>query len=74
MDFMDKIELEECPVCRGPGMLEVEAGWCVYVTCADCGSHTAEIEFRSEEEKREAALRAADTWNMGKVVPATPGS
>lgn len=74
MEEYFNIELEDCPVCRGPGMIEIEAGWCAYVVCADCGSHTAEVAFETEDEKREAIRRSADTWNMGKVVPAAPGS
>ena len=62
------IELEDCPVCRGPGLIEEENGWCIYVTCLDCGSHTAEIPFNNDEEKLDAARRAARTWNMGKVI------
>ena len=27
----DFIELEECPICRGPGMLIHESGWNVQV-------------------------------------------
>jgi len=68
MDIIENIELEDCPICRGPGMIEIENGWCLYVTCYDCGSHTAEIAFDTEEEKIDAAKRAARTWNMGKVI------
>ena len=25
------IELEDCPICRGPGVMQEENGWCVYV-------------------------------------------
>ena len=25
------IELEDCPVCRGTGLMQEENGWCVYV-------------------------------------------
>ena len=46
MDFLD-IELLDCPVCNGPGLLEEENGWCMYVMCLDCGSQTAEIAFHS---------------------------
>lgn len=71
--FMD-IELNDCPVCRGPGMVEEEAGWCVCITCADCGSMTAEIPFHNEEEKKQAIRISADLWNLGKVVNTAPGT
>ena len=29
------ILLEECPICRGAGMIMHEGGWCVQVECAD---------------------------------------
>ena len=31
MDFLD-IELLDCPVCNGPGLLEEENGWCMYIS------------------------------------------
>ena len=34
----EKFFLEECPICRGPGMLMHEGGWNVQVECADCFS------------------------------------
>ena len=40
MEFLD-INLLDCPVCRGPGLLEEESGWCMYVMCLDCGWQTA---------------------------------
>ncbi len=74
MDKFENIDLLECPICGGTGMIEVEAGWCVYVQCIDCGSHTAEVAFDGEEQKLTAARRAADTWNFGKVVAESPGT
>ena len=41
MDIHAKYELQDCPYCGGAGLLEEENGWCWYVTCMDCGSHTA---------------------------------
>ena len=32
MDQIHEIELEDCPICRGIGTMEDEAGWCVYVS------------------------------------------
>ena len=68
MDIFHEIELEECPVCRGAGLLEEENGWYIYVGCVDCGSRTAELPYHSPEERIEAARQAARLWNMGKVI------
>ena len=40
-----EIILEECPMCRGTGMILHEGGWSVQVECTDCGSHTVYIEY-----------------------------
>lgn len=74
MDIRKEIDLLDCPICQGVGLLEEENGWCMYVMCLDCGCQTAEIHFHSREERKQAAQHAADLWNMGKVVPSTPGS
>ena len=37
MDPIFEIELEDCPICRGVGAMQDEQGWCVSVTCMDCG-------------------------------------
>ena len=42
MESYQEIELQECPICGGAGLMEEENGWCFYVACLDCGSHTAE--------------------------------
>lgn len=68
MDIMDQVDLQDCPICHGAGLLEEENGWCLYVSCLDCGCHTAEVSFRSEEEKLQAARHAATLWNVGKVI------
>lgn len=67
------IALEECPICRGAGMLLHEGGWSVQVECVDCSAHTVYIEYDSEEEKREAELTVAHLWNIGKVVSSERG-
>jgi len=69
----DMIELEECPSCRGNGLIVHEGGWNVQVECADCGSHTVFVEYDNEEEKAEAVKKVARLWNMGKVIRANPG-
>ena len=35
------IELEDCPICRGAGLIQDEQGWSVSVACMDCGAETA---------------------------------
>ena len=47
----DLIELEECPCCRGAGMLMHEGGWNVQVECVDCSAHTVYLEYENEEQK-----------------------
>ena len=73
MELRKEIDLLDCPVCQGPGLLEEENGWCLYVSCLDCGCHTAEIPYRNEEERQDAARRAVQTWNIGKVISSAPG-
>lgn len=68
MDKLNEIELFDCPICHGAGLLEEENGWCIYASCLDCGCHTAEFPFNNEEERLEAARRAASMWNVGKVL------
>ena len=68
LDVYKDIELQDCPYCGGAGCLEEENGWCWYVVCMDCGSHTAEASFDSPQERIIAAQNAARVWNMGKVV------
>lgn len=67
------IELEECPACRGAGILIHEGGWSVQVECADCSAHTVYVEYSNEEEKREAERTVARLWNIGKVVSGDRG-
>lgn len=73
MDVFENIELQDCPVCGGYGMMEEEADWCIYAVCSDCGCRTAEIEYSNDEEKLRAALIVSDLWNMGKVISHNPG-
>ena len=62
-------ELEDCPICReGVGSVEHEGGWCVYVECLECGSHTAHFSYKNDEEKAAAEEAAVHTWNIGKVI------
>ena len=64
------IELEDCPCCRGAGIITHEGGWSVQVECADCGSHTVFIEYSNDAEKAEAERKVAMLWNIGKVIKA----
>ena len=68
MDIHERFELQDCPLCGGPGLLEEENGWCFYAVCMDCGAQTAHFEYRTRRDRAEAAGKAATLWNMGKVV------
>lgn len=69
----NEIDLQDCPRCNGPALMEEESGWCYYVTCCDCGCHTAEVAFKNAKEKDEAMQKAAHLWNIGKVLSSEPG-
>lgn len=64
----DIIELEECPICRGAGVIMHEGGWNVQVECMDCSAHTVYMEYNNDEEKAAAEQAVAHLWNIGKVV------
>lgn len=68
MELFKKIDLADCPICQGTGLIEEESGWCTYVTCLDCGCRTAEFPFETSEQREQAARTAADLWNSGKVI------
>ena len=44
MEEKEIVMLEECPICRGAGMIMHEGGWNVQVECADCSAHTVYVE------------------------------
>ena len=67
------IELEECPCCRGAGVLTHEGGWNVQVECGECGAHTVYLEYETEQQKQEAEQGVARLWNLGKVIKINPG-
>lgn len=73
MDPENIIELQECPICRGTGIMTHEGGWNVQVECSDCSAHTVYVEYGSEEEKREAEQQVARLWNLGKVIKSDVG-
>lgn len=68
-----EIILEECPCCRGAGMIMHEGGWNVQVECADCGAHTVYLEYDNDEQKAAAIQGVARLWNLGKVIKQDPG-
>ena len=68
MRSFEDVELFDCPLCHGSGLIEEENGWCLYVQCLDCGCHTAELPYNSEEERQAAARQAASLGNVGKVI------
>lgn len=69
----DMILLEECPVCRGAGMIVHEGGWNVQVECCDCSAHTVFVEYDNDTEKAEAERAVAHLWNIGKVISSERG-
>ena len=73
MDEKNFIELEDCPCCRGAGMIIHEGGWNVQVECTICGAHTVYVEYNNDTEKQEAERSVARLWNMGKVIKGERG-
>ena len=73
MEVNGIIELEECPACRGTGLIIHEGGWNVQVECADCGAHTVYVEYDTETDKAEAERKVAMLWNISKVIKSDPG-
>ena len=67
------IILEDCPCCRGNGLIVHEGGWNVQVECADCSAHTVFVEYSDEKQKEEAEKTVATLWNIGKVIKINPG-
>lgn len=70
---MELFELEDCPRCRGVGMVMDEGGWNVYVECQDCGAHTVYSEYSDEAGREEAVRNVVRLWNVGKVIRIDPG-
>ena len=56
-DEINAIELQDCPLCGGPGLLEEEGGFAQGIDLI----------------WSDAARRAARTWNLGKVIYPGPG-
>ena len=68
MELNPNYILEECPICRGAGMVMHEGGWNVQVECADCSAHTVYVEYNNDAEKADAERQVVRLWNLGKVV------
>ena len=69
----DFIELEECPCCRGAGLIVHEGGWNVQVECTDCSAHTVYVEYENDQQKKEAEKQVVTLWNLGKVIKSDVG-
>ena len=41
------IELEDCPICRGAGLIQDEQGWSVSVVCMDCAVSAPQSDRKS---------------------------
>ena len=68
MEVNPNYVLEECPICRGAGIVMHEGGWNVQVECADCSAHTVYVEYNTQEQKTAAEEQVVRLWNLGKVV------
>ena len=73
LNISHELDLQDCPICGGPALLEEEKDASFYVMCMDCGAHTADVSYRTADERPDCAQRAARLWNIGKVLPSTPG-
>lgn len=70
MDYKDEVlyDLQDCPFCGGPALMDHVGGWCVYIECVDCGARTGHMEYKDEKTKKEAELASVNLWNNGRVV------
>ena len=73
MDNNEMLILEDCPICRGAGMIVHEGGWSVQVECNDCSAHTVYVDYSNDTEKAEAEKTVARLWNLGKVIKSDAG-
>ncbi len=67
MEVYEMIDLQDCPRCFGPSILE-EEDHSYYVMCMDCGCQSASFRFENDEDRFDAAKRTAELWNSGKVI------
>lgn len=73
MEINPNFILEDCPICRGNGMVVHEGGWNVQVECTDCSAHTVYVEYENDLEKVEAEKQVVTLWNLGKVIKSEAG-
>ena len=73
MEINPNYILEDCPICRGSGMVVHEGGWNVQVECTDCSAHTVYVEYTNDEEKVKAEEQVVTLWNLGKVIKSEAG-
>ena len=73
MEVNPNFVLEECPICRGNGMVVHEGGWNVQVECTDCSAHTVYVEYENEVQKVDAEKQVVTLWNLGKVIKSDAG-
>lgn len=73
MEINPNYILEDCPICRGSGMVVHEGGWNVQVECTDCSAHTVYVEYENETQKIEAEKQVVTLWNIGKVIKSEAG-
>ncbi len=73
MNIEEMLEIHDCPLCDGGALLEEEKDCGYYVMCMECGCHSVTIDFRSEDERLNAAKKTVMLWNMGKVISSNPG-
>ena len=73
MEINPNYVLEECPICRGNGMVVHEGGWNVQVECTDCSAHTVYVEYENDEQKVSAEKQVVTLWNLGKVIKSEGG-
>ena len=67
LELIKKLDIQDCPYCGGPGILEEENGKWFYIMCGDCGSSTCEVEFKNDDEKEAAAKAVTHLWNISKI-------
>ena len=75
MEEKEFVILEECPICRGAGIVMHEGGWNVQVECTDCSAHTVYVEYENDAQKAEAEKIAGvfkAVAETEKVVPLSP--
>ncbi|MDD7280538.1 Lar family restriction alleviation protein [Floccifex sp.] len=69
---IDDLVIYDCPLCEGASLLE-EEGNSYYVTCMECGCHSVNVNFKTDEDRYKAAQKTIELWNKGKVIKLEPG-